>query len=309
MSIKEKGFSLPEITIALGLLGGISLVTIKVMENQTNNEATLKAKAEIQKTTALLKSVLNDPVSCKKMLEGQPLSAAINGETSAVLPPVLPPPAVNPTKAGLYQNIKDQSYREILAVGSNYGRFRIAPAALNPIKFIKVTDTGTNVDAVDLSIQYNVETKSIIFRDDGNYANDKTYIEKIPLLVTFDTTTNRITDCGLVVSDAALAAKQKLCDSMGNMTTWNTTTNRCEFNPSECTGNTIPERQARSNLDTDAVFNCVDIHTQFNVMQLFDTIDGGLTRRCTSATGTYSIIAQADADDGGRVKLRIQCSP
>lgn len=295
----------------MGLLGGVSIVTIKVMENQTNNEANLKAKAEIQKTTALLKSVLNDPVSCKKMLEGQPLNAALNGESSIGLPPVLPPPAVNPTKAGLYQNIKDQAYREILSVhptqGTNYGRFRIAPATFNPIKLIKVTDTGTNVDAVDLSIQYNVETKSILFRDDGNYANDRTYIEKIPLLVTFNTTTNRITDCGLVISDAAIAAKQKLCDSMGNMTRWNAGTSRCEFIASECTGNTIPERQARSNQDTDAVFNCVDIHTQFNVMQLFDTIDGGLTRRCTSPTGTYRIIADNDTDDGNKVKLRLHC--
>lgn len=290
MSIKEKGFSLPEITIAVGLVAGISLVTMKVIDNQANNEARLKASAEIQKTLAVLKGILNNPDQCRGMLKDQPLSPAINGITNIIKPAAVPAPA----QPGLYQRIKNPttgtfSYKEILAINSNYGKFRIGPAG--SIQLVKVTDSGTNLDAIDLVIQFRLESKAILFRDDGNNANDKTLNQRIPLMVTFDQGTNLITDCGLVVSDANLAAKEKLCRSMGSMATWTGT--QCRFVANACPPGEVPERQN----PTGALFTCVPLEQQFNVLDLFDT-----SYSCSSLTGSYRIVSE-----GSPEKLRIRC--
>lgn len=292
MSITQKGFSLPEIIIAIGLLAGISLVTMKVIDNQANNEARIKASAEIQKTVAIIKGILNNTEQCRGMLKDQPLSTAVNGATD-----IIKPPALSGTyQPGLYQRVRNSSdgtfsYKEILAINSNYGKFRIGGPG--SIQLVKVTDSNTNVDAIDLVIRFRLETKAILFRDDGNNVNDKTLIQRIPLLVTFNNAVspNVITDCGLVVSDANLAAKEKLCRSMGSMASWTGTD--CTFVANQCPPGQVPERQN----PTGTLLNCVNLEDQMNVLDLFNT-----TYSCSSASGSYRIISS-----GTPAKLRIEC--
>ena len=237
MSVKNAGFSLPEIMIAMGLLAGISLVTVKVIDNQANNEGRLKSQAEIQKTIALLKTMLNSPDTCRHMLLGQPLSPNVNGVTDIIRPTAVPATE----SPGLYQRIPNHSspgtfsYKQILAIDGNYGRFRIG--GTGSIQLVKVTDSGSNIDAIDLVIRFRTETKGIFFRDDNNDNNDRTVVQRIPLMVTFAPgAPDRITDCGLVLSDSNIAAKKKLCDSMGALAVWNAGTNRCSFNPNSACG-------------------------------------------------------------------------
>lgn len=317
MYLKNKGFSLPELTVALGILGGISLVTVKLIENNANNQAHLKAKAEIAKTTSLLKSILNNPDSCKNMLLNQVLPAdnlPTTAYTTVTNPPNLPAPSVTPTlpaDGGLYQRItlpntspQQYAYKEILINNGNYGVFRIAQ---NGIQFRKVTDSntliyGTNngVDAVDLVITYRMETKSIMFRSDNNNANDATYIQTIPLTVTFDNTTNRINNCGLTVSDATVAAKRKFCESLGNMGVWNATLNKCYLKETKCQAGYVPEKQ-NTTAQSANLFNCVPVTDQFNALDLFDTTTAG----CISPSGKYTVVSNG----GTPPKLTIQCLP
>lgn len=296
MSVNNKGFSLPEIMIAMGLLAGISLVTMKVLDNQAENEGRLKSSSEIQKTVALLKVLLNNPETCRHMLLGQPLSPNLNGVTDIIRPASVP----TTEQPGLYQRIKNHStgtftYKEILALNSNYGRFRIGGAG--SIQLVKVTDSNSNIDAIDLLIRFRRETNAILFRDSSN-TNDKVTIQRIPLMVTFDGA-NRITDCGLVVSDSNIAARKKLCDSMGALAQWvGTPTNRCYFRPSQCGPGEVPEMQNK--LGTQSL-NCVPVENQFNVLDLFDTAYPG----CVSATGEYRL---AEVTVSGAQKLRLVCN-
>lgn len=300
MSVKwfknENGFSLPEITIAVGLLAGISLVTMKILDNQVTNESRLKTNTEIQKTVSLLKTILNNPRSCSELLAGQPLSPTLNGVTNVIKPAAVTAPG---STAGLYQKITASngsvSYKEILAIDSDYGRFRIGPAG--SIQFVKVTNSGTGADAIDLVIRFGLETQGIIFRDDGNSNNDKIQIQRIPLMVTFNSA-NEITDCGLVTSDINTAAKKKLCLSLGNLAKWNDLLDKCEFNSYMCTGNQVPARQN----DSGTLFTCVDIHEQFNVQDLFVT--GTSACAPPNLTGKFRIEAE-----GTPPKLAIKCHP
>lgn len=311
----NKGFSLPELTVALGILGGIALVTVKLIENNANNQAHLKAKAEISKTTALLKSILNNPESCKNMLRNQLLPAdnlATTPNTTIANPPALPAGSTTPTfppDGGLYQRItipntspQQYAYKEILVNNGNYGVFRIAQ---NGIQLRKVTDSntvmdGTNnsVDSVEMMITYRMETKSILFRSDNNDANDATYIQRIPLTVTFDNTSNRINNCGLTVSDATVAAKRKFCTSLGNMGEWNDTLKKCFLKETKCLPGLVPEKQ-NTTAQSTRLFNCVPVSDQFNALDLFDTSTTG----CVSPTGKYSVVSNG----GTPPKLTIQC--
>lgn len=313
IKLSQKGFSLPEITVALGLLGGISLMTIKLVENQMNNEAHLKAKTEIAKTTALLKTILNDPENCRNMLKDQILPTATGSgvRTNIGLPPALPAPSLNPALPGpgLYQRIKNPgtspatyAYKEILLATGNYRNFGVGY-----IQFEKMTDSNTpakimlsgvstdiDMDTVDLIIQYRVETKSILFKSTTNDANEKGYLQRIPLLATFNYNTNQIKDCGMVTGEATVAAKQKFCTSLGNMAQWDATALTCKFKPNVCPAGQVPEAQSKVNAST---FTCVPVTDQFDAEDLFDT-----TATCQSATGSYTIQVGASG------KLRIQCN-
>lgn len=277
------GFSLPEIVIAIGLLGGISLVTMKLMEEQADNKAHLVAKAEIQKATALLKATLNNPENCRYMLRDQIVPSALNTPENIINPGSLP-------AVGLYLRINTGAYKELLIPGGNYGKFRVGT-----IRLQRTSANIGNMGNIELLIQYGVEKKSIIFKSDNNINNDRTYLHKIPLTVTTDSS-SRIKDCGTVVSDANIAARQKFCESLGNMAWWNTsvTPNRCEFRDLRCSYGLVPHKQDSSMDDTIPVYECVPITDKFDASDLFDET------ACTSSTGKYSI-----QSSGG--KLRVAC--
>lgn len=318
MSVKlnQKGFTLPEIMISLGLLGGISIVTVRLIENQASNEAHLKAKAEIMKTTSLLKTILNDPEHCRNMLKDQVIPNVVavpEIDTTMGLPPALPSPSANPALpgAGLYQRIKlpgtspqQYAYKEILVSNAKYGLFRTGTIELaktsdsnTPTTILNPTAMNIDVDTIDLIIPFRLETKSILnaFRSDNNDANDKTLLQRIPLIVTFDYDNNRIKDCGLVVSEANAAAKQKFCTSLGNMATWDATAQRCNFVSNKCPAGQIPERQNSSS----TLFTCVAITEQFKAEDMFDTGTTG----CIAGAGGFTVVT--DPVSG---KLKIQCN-
>ncbi len=320
----QYGFTLPEIMVALGLLGGISIITIRLIENQVNNEAHLKAKAEIQKTTALLKTIINDAESCRNMLKEQIIPPDVTvpeTRTSIDFPPALPAPSANPALPyrGLYQRIRipntppnTYAYREILAANAKYGLFRTGAIELaktshnnTPTAILTPTPMSIDVDSVDLIITFRLESKSIMkafrgdsaSRTDTNDANDRTYLQRIPLLVTFDTATNRIKDCGLVTSESNVAAKQKFCEGLGsNMAVWHAPTQRCNFVPGNtCDPGFIPKKQNTTVTDADDLFECVAIQAD----EIFDT-----TATCTAGAGGFSVGPNPTSG-----KLEVKCNP
>lgn len=290
-------------------------MTIKLVENQMNNEAHLRAKTEIAKTTATLKTILNNPENCRNMLKDQilPTATGVAVRTNIGLPPALPAPTIPVPLPGpgLYQRVKDPNssplnptyaYKEILLATGNYKNFGVGY-----IQFEKMTDSNTpaqiklsgvttqiDMDTVDLVIQFRVETKSILFKSNTNDANEKSYLQRIPLLVTFNYTTNQIKDCGMVTGEATVAAKMKFCTSLGNMAQWDAAALTCRFKSNVCGAGQVPETQTKAGANT---FTCVPVTDQFDAEDLFDT-----SATCTSASGSYSIQVGASG------KLRIQCN-
>ena len=152
----QLGFTLAEMAVSLGLLGGISIVTVRLIGNQANNEAHLKAKAEIMKTTSLLKIALNDPEGCRNMLKDQVIPSVVTTpetKTSIIAPPAIAPSAA--PVAGLYQRVRAGggvlAYKEILVPNAKYGLFRTGTIQLG-----NQTRTGTAVGIIQYPVQVGV---------------------------------------------------------------------------------------------------------------------------------------------------------
>jgi prepilin-type N-terminal cleavage/methylation domain-containing protein len=81
--LHQKGMTLVEVMIAVALLGGVSLLTAKLMTDQANNQNFIKAKAEMAATVSRIESIMSDPVKCKAMLDKSTINA--NGVSASSL--------------------------------------------------------------------------------------------------------------------------------------------------------------------------------------------------------------------------------
>jgi prepilin-type N-terminal cleavage/methylation domain-containing protein len=222
--LKQKGFSLPEIVIALGLVGGISLVTMKLMDDQSENSALLYARADISKTISGVQAALNDPVKCRKMLGGTQVSSSgvslaslkydftRPGETTAI--PVV-----------------------LLEAGKKYGTFQLGP---NDIQ-LKTSETFTSGNFVDLVLHFRVKKRNAkIFDSDS----EQVLIERIPVSITLSSA-NTVSTCGSVVSESNLSAREKFCQSLaaGGMTEWvpDASGGKCRLRALDCPQGKVPK--------------------------------------------------------------------
>lgn len=284
MSVKnQKGFSLPEIMVALGLMGGISLVTMKLVQESSNNEVILKSKAEIQKTTALIKGVLNDPEACRKMLNQNVVSSI---PTNIIKPADVPNLNFDgtPNPNGLYQRLRDNSFKRLLVPDTKYIGFRTGAITIAP------PISGTP-NVADLVIDFRVERKANMFSD-GNDSNDLIISQRIPFIYagTPSGANTIISDCGPVLSESNETAKQKLCASLGQMAEWDSTLKTCRFQTKKC-----PFGQAMIKVGSNGDPVCRNIDEMLDANQLIDVTP------CQSTSGRYKIGVN------GSGKLKINC--
>lgn len=272
MFIKQNGFSLPEITVALGLVAGISLVTIKMMENQANNENRIKYTAQILQATGQIKQALSDPENCRYMLAGKQI-----GEYAT-------PSVFGPTDV-LYARIKNHnlgtiSRVELLRPNSKYQGFKTRNISL------RYPQSGLR-NVAEVVVSFRLETKSILF-DDRDDSNDAYNIQQvIPVIVK--QSGNVISDCGPAISEATSTAQEKFCLSLGALAEWNGT--RCNFRDVKCGWGEVPEFQ-----NSSGTINCVRLDTQIDPNMLFDTNPCNITSKNFSIEST-----------GYNGKLKVRC--
>ena len=275
MQLKNKGFSLPEITVALGLVAGISLVTIKMMENQANNEAMIKFSAEVQKATGQIKAAMSNGENCRYMLTGKRIGTYPTGQLFGT----------GPTDK-LFARIKEPSTGNYLQVelvkpNTKYNGFKTGDISL---RYPAVSLPSASV--AELVIVFRMETKGIF--DDRDDTNDKrTLRQVIPIVVK--QSGNIISDCGPATSDTNLIARQKFCESLGALAKWNGTD--CKFEEIKCSYGKVPEFQ-----NSSGTINCVDIDKQLDPNALFDTTSCPIT-----ASKKFMIM------NNGAGKLKVQC--
>lgn len=283
--MKQKGFSLPEITVAMGLVAGVSLVTMKLVETNAKNQNSLTASAEIQKTVAIIKQALNEPDSCRYMLVGQvvgdngaPVSINLNPANTSLGP-------------GLYQKIpRTGELRVLLKPNTPYKGFRTTSIQLQK-------PAGNLPDSAELILKFANETNLVRNQQgtlsDGNNANDKGTTIVIPLIAKLTAVNNRITDCGPATSETNEAAREKFCLSLGPMAVWDSVgvPKTCKFKTNQCPTGYVPEV-----LQSTGQLNCVKLSDQMKASDLFDTSS------CTiDGSASYQIIKVGN-------KLRIQCN-
>lgn len=283
MQLRNKGFSLPEITVALGLVAGISLVTIKMMENQSNNELRIKFHAEVQKATGKIKAAMSDPEACRYMLKNK-----IIGTYAA---PTIFGSGANDKLFARVKNHLAGTYSQIELIRPNtkYQGFKTGDIAL---RYPQVS----NVPSVaELVITYKMENKSLLF-DDRDDTNDRRTVKQvIPLIVK--QSANIISDCGPAVSDTNEVAREKFCKSLGALAQWypavGATPSNCKFQEVKCNYGFVPEYQ-----NSTGTINCVSIENQLDPNQLFDQTPCNI-----QASKKFMIVAN------GAGRLKVQCLP
>lgn len=181
----NKGFSLIEIMIAIGLLMGLSVWMMHLFKQQTKNEKTTAANLDIDAIGNEIRNILGDGMSCAKTFKGVP-----------------------PVKAGaataVYKLLADGTYQKRQAVGER-----------------KNQNTGVSVKSYDLKQEdvYIIpegktigETMLTVVWDKGTAVyGSQSKDFKIPLSVTLDENGN-IESCHALASVSNLAS---LCNALG----------------------------------------------------------------------------------------------
>lgn len=290
MSVKQKGFSLPELLIVVAIVGGISLVTMKLVEEQASNEALLKGNAEIQKVVNLLKTNLSNVENCRAMLR----------DSAVATPP--PPPAV-PTNLINTLSIRVKNHatnlletKEILRANTTYPGFRT--------DLIYVSPSANNVpSSVDLHVGFRIKNKSMKFWD-GNVTDDRLVPIRIPIIA--NVVSGLITDCGPVISSSNTSAREKFCLSLiasvpageAGLVEWDPAAKKCRFTDQRCLWGTIPAGLTRYGTIGPGPTNkvkCVPTQDRMDLNQLIDQTP------CTNVSNVFGIGLNGD-------RLVMKCS-
>jgi len=77
----QNGLSMLEMSVSMGLLGGVMLISMNVVNQQKSNETYIKSKGEIQKAISLLAVNLKDPENCRSVVAGRKYQKTSSSET------------------------------------------------------------------------------------------------------------------------------------------------------------------------------------------------------------------------------------
>ena len=270
---KHSGFSLLELSVTMGLMGLVSLFTMKIMENQSTTQTSIEATAEINTTISLIAQTINDPAKCASMFYNRNVNSDLNGLSYTI--------AVPPATHQVLQT---------RASGKIYQNFFIQDAS--HIRLRGEAATGTANLSITFSVQPLAKSQKLNLFSQNNA---KTIIRTIP----FNVVTNAggiITSCGPVISTYSQLAKQNACLSLAQLGgVWNSGTGRCEITQQSC-----PYGQIVRGFRADGVILCENAPTQMMVEDIFDLSH---TVNCALGVGNHRWLLTT----GPNGKLRIHC--
>lgn len=271
--LTQKGFSLPEILVALGLMSGVTVITMKMVENQTTNESKIKSLGEVSKTVSIIEGVLANPELCKKMLGGKTRATTSNYGT--VLPQLS-----YPVGGGTLMVLESK----------NYGSFMLNPGDIQLAN--QVTSTG---NFADLIINFKVRKKTTHqFGDNNDPSNFDVVTRRIPVAVKLSGTT--VVSCGPIVSEANNTARRVFCEGLGGATIWDDIEKKCKLKNNsdmKCPDGQVPKR-----MTSLGYVECVPIANTINLNDVFETTPSS----CSSGTNISVEYNSATK------KLRIKCN-
>ncbi len=248
-------------------------MTMRLFEDQTNNEALIRSKGEIQKMIGTVRATLKSGSNCRYNFNTYKLSDLYANWRNGGLPVQELKMVYQKTPTTLGQNI-------LLSANKDYNEFSTDGFSVNY--------PGPGGYAFGLHLRFKYKKKSTAGKVSGNWA----YVtEKIYFNATTDSS-GRISDCGEVISAANATAQQKFCLSLGSAAVWNSSTQKCTFAQMTC-----PLGQVVVGLNTLGGVQCGAIKDHIKLDSLFDV------STCLNVSGKYRII------DNGLGKLKVDCVP
>jgi hypothetical protein len=241
----QVGFSLPEVLVAGAVMGGIALVTAKLMDDQASQQNHVRTMAAISQTVSRIESHLNNPEHCRQMLAGVAIgsSLGVSGTEDAVVV-TNPGGSIRVIREGKhdYYNIPDDG--------------------------VRVEDSVYGANIADLRIIFE-PTKTTAFAGKRGVI-----IQRIPIVV--QTNAGVIEECGPVLGDSNETAQKQMCESLRGTTDpdpfkgavrWDTTQTppRCVLNSVSC-----PFGQVATRMTSLGGIVCEDIQGQINLNEIFD---------------------------------------
>jgi prepilin-type N-terminal cleavage/methylation domain-containing protein len=273
----QRGFSFLEIMVTVGILGGVALVTMRLFEDQTNNEALIRSKGEIQKMIGVVRTTLRSGNNCRYNFNTYSIGQLYANWRSGGVP-------VQDLKLFFQQTPTTLGEKILLSANKDYNEFSTDGFSVN-----YTSPSGGSAFRLDLRFKY--KKKSTDGKVSGNWA----YVtEKIYFNATTDSS-GRISDCGEVISAANATAQQKFCLSLeaAGAATWNSTTSKCTFSNNM----TCPLGQVVVGLNKLGGVQCGAIRDHIKLDSLFDV------STCRNVSGKYRIIYN------GNGKLKVDCVP
>lgn len=239
----QAGVTLVELLVAMSLLGGIALVTAKLMDDQAASQNHLKAMAAISGAINKVEQHLNNPAHCKWMLGGKTVPSTIASNLI------------------IY---KDAATTVNIIGPGNYQMFSV------PANGMRLENSIYGATVADLVLDFQVTNKTA-------FANKRDKItRRIPVVVQMNA--GAIQECGPILSDANTSAEKQMCDTLRGTSDpdltgkgavyWDaaSTPPRCRLNSVKC-----PYGKVATRLTSLGGIICEDIQTQVNLEELFDT--------------------------------------
>lgn len=265
--------TLVEIMVAAALMGGVALVTAKLMGDQASSQAFLKTKSAISTAVIELETNLNKSERCKQMLGGKMSSAA--GTPIGVSGTMDSPLLSITTTTGAIRTVLEEK---------NYGLFKIED---NSVRLKDSVTYGSS--AVELVINFTPTSKTSFFT-----TGRQIITKSIPIVVQKSGST--IVECGPVLADANTDAKKMMCLALGTAAYWDGTA--CRVVNNKCTwGNVVVTMNAMGS-STGTVW-CAPLTGQINLNDIFDTTT---VASCGPAAPNLSIVKVG-------TKFQIKCTP
>jgi Tfp pilus assembly protein FimT len=262
---KNSGFTLVELTAVVGLTGIMFFFVAEFSKNQSQNDALIKAKADISKTVGIVEGSIRNRTVCKAMMQGKvPTAAGIDIPTLNYI-----------TSTGASKTVIQQN--------RDYGTFRIGNPAAATTNNIVLKTSGVANTILDLVIKFTIKGKQ-----------PRVLERKIPFVVSLNAA-GAILDCGPLLADSNTAAKKEFCESLPGVATWDNATSQCNLNNNlRCpTGQVVERMTSLGGLICVPALNRVDPNNLFDTTPLDCTNKPNI--RLQSINGKIKAVCDASA--------------
>lgn len=246
----QQGFSLPELLLSVGLLGGLSLITMKLTGDSEAGKNYILRSSHISQLVSEVQSAINEPSRCMAIFGATTLAPGIDRgsiNNPAVLQNIkytLP----NGTEKIVLESGTPGSPKEYNGVFINSGDIKVMPSAA-------ISDHIT-----DIEITFRLK-QAILF---SSLPQEQLIKKRFSVSTRIDSS-NHVVSCRGLIQDSDVVTRENLCKTLGDVAHWDAITEQCRHVPKICGYGKIP-----STIEAFGRFDCANMDTHIPVEDLFE---------------------------------------